>query len=199
MLNNLASNELQVATKLIFDGLSMAKSSMEQILQSPITIKTIDYGNTEKELPTVSPNEGDAVHIIKTSLIGELQGTSHLVFSEADVERICRACLPAKVLEEDTPENQMMRLGFLTEIDNMVAAAVITEFSNFLEVDIYGHVPTLQVVKANEVKQYFEDESKSFDSLIHFQAIFHGKELDISPDFVWIFQNELVDKIKQFV
>lgn len=197
MLNNFQENELEIATRLIFDGLSMAKSSMEQILQSPITIKTIDYGDENKKFPSVNIVPGSTLQIIKTGLIGDLKGTSHLIFTKKDVEKVCRACLPAKFLDENTPENQMMKLGFLTEIDNMVAAAVITEFSNFLGVDIYGMVPTMQLVKAEEVDVYFQEESKVFDSMIHFKAIFQGKELDISPDFVWIFQNELVEKIKQ--
>lgn len=200
MLNNFEEKEMQVATKLIFDGLSMAKSSMEQILQSPITIKKIDYSDENSVIPTFASGQGDSVHLIKTELIGDLKGISHLIFSEKDVASICQACLPAKVLEDDSPESKMMKMGFLTEIDNMVAAAVITEFSNFLGVDIFGHVPSLHVMKGSEVNEYLEKESNGLDSsIIHFKAIFHGAELDISPDFVWIFQNELVDKIKQLV
>ncbi len=199
MLNNFDKNELEVATKLIFDGLSMAKASMEQILQSPITIKKIDYSDEDKELPTFDANSGHEVHLIRTELIGELKGISHLIFTEEDVNRICKACLPGNVLDDDSPESQMMKMGFLTEIDNMVAAAVITEFSNFLGLDIFGHVPSLHVMKSNEVNDYLAKESTDIDSIIHFKAIFHGTELDISPDFVWIFQNELVQKIKQLV
>ncbi len=199
MLHNLEENELEVATKLIFDGLSMAKASMEQILQSPIGIKKIDYSDAEKKFPSVHEDQSGSLHIIKTNLIGDLKGTSHLIFSEKDVESIFKACLPPSILENDTPENRVMKMGFLTEIDNMVAAAVITEFANFLDLNIYGHVPSLQVVKIEEVEQYFVNESSEFDAIIHFKAIFHGSELDISPDFVWIFQKDLVERIKQQV
>ncbi len=199
MLDNLAQNELEVATKLIFDGLSMAKASMEQILQSPIAIRQIDYSDKNRKLPSVELQGNESLHVIKTNLIGDLKGTSHLIFSEKDVDSIYRACLPASVVDNDTPENQVMKMGFLTEIDNMVAAAVITEFANFLDLDIYGHVPSLQVMNAKDVEDYFVTESSEFDSIIHFKAIFQGTELDISPDFVWIFQNELVEKIKQQV
>ena len=94
MLNNFDKNELEVATKLIFDGLSMAKASMEQILQSPITIKKIDYSDENKELPTFDANNPKEVHLIRTELIGDLKGISHLIFTEDDVNRICAACLP---------------------------------------------------------------------------------------------------------
>lgn len=197
MLKSFEENEMEVATKLIFDGLSMAKASMEMILQSPITLKKISYGEKIGESPMIDSRDRQSVQVIKTELRGELKGTSHLIFSEEDVARVCEACLPSVVLESDSAQNQMMKTGFLTEIDNMVAAAVITEFSNFLGVDIYGHVPTLQIMKAEEVNDYLVNEATEFDSIIHFKAIFHGDELNISPDFIWIFQNDLVDRIKQ--
>lgn len=198
MLRNLKDNELEVATKLIFDGLSMAKASMEQILQSPITINKIDYGSEDKETSFYSKT-CDRVHLIKTELKGELKGTSHLIFSENEVTKIYEACLPEKILKDDSPASKMMKLGFLTEIDNMVAAAVITEFANFLNLDIYGHVPSLQVMKAGEVNSYIKSESTGYDAIFHFKAIFHGSELDISPDFVWVFQSEFVDKLKNVI
>lgn len=195
MLSNLKENELEIATKLIFDGLSMAKASMEQILQSPVTIKKIDYGNDENQTSFYSKT-GERVHLIKTELKGDLKGISHLIFSESEVAKIYKACLPEKIIQDDSPASKMMKMGFLTEIDNMVAAAVITEFANFLNLDIYGHVPSLQVMPATEVDAYIHNESNDFDTIIHFKAIFHGSELDISPDFVWVFQSEFVDKIK---
>ena len=199
MLENLKENELQVATKLIFDGLSMAKVSMEQILQSPVEIKRIDYGSDTQAVPDFRSKKCDNVHVIKTALIGQLQGTSYLIFTEKEVTSLYKACLPAELLAEDSPESTMMKIGFLTEIDNMVAAAVITEFSNFLGVDMYGHVPSLHVMDGEEVNGYLQKETNEIDSIVHFKAIFHNTEIDIAPDFIWIFQDEFVNKIKNAV
>ena len=200
MLDKLNENELEIASKLVFDGLSMAKKSMEMILQSPISINKIDYSDTvHVPLPTFEEAGEESVHVIKTELVGELKGTSHLIFREHEVAKIFKACLPANLLENDSPESRMMKMGFLTEIDNMMAAAVITEVSNSLGLEIYGHVPTLNVIKSQDVNKYLEKESGEFDSIIHFKALFHGDELDIAPDFVWIFQEEFVDKIKELV
>ena len=198
MMEHLNESELKVATKLIFDGLSMAKASMEQILQSPISIEKIDYDKNPEANRSYSDRDG-SVHLIKTELMGDLKGISHLVFSEAEVNKLYKACLPESVIFDDSKESSLMKLGFLSEIDNMVAAAVITEFSNFLGIEIYGKVPTLKVLSGSDVKAYLDEESKEFDSVVHFKAIFEGKELDIAPDFVWVFQNEFVDKIKDIV
>ncbi|MEM9895709.1 MAG: hypothetical protein AAF789_05020 [Bacteroidota bacterium] len=198
MISELNDSEMKVATKLIFDGLSMAKATMEQILQSPISIDQIDYKSPELALEKYNQSL-QQVHLIRTDLMGELKGTSHLIFSEEEVEKMYKACLPDKVVNDDSKEASIMKLGFLTEIDNMVSAAVITQFSNFLGVEIYGMVPTLKVMKANELNNYIESESSDLESMIHFKAIFNGKELDISPDFIWIFNNEFIDKIKSSV
>lgn len=194
----LNDSEMKVATKLIFDGLSMAKSSMEQILQSPINIEQIDYINAEIDLDRFGGANQD-VHLIKTELMGELKGTSHLIFSEKEVAKLYEACLPEKIAKDNSKESVIMKLGFLTEIDNMVSAAVITEFSNFLDVEIYGNVPSLKVLKATELNEFIVKESSEFESIIHFKAVFHGKELDICPDFIWVFHNKFVDKIKNLV
>ena len=53
MTHKLKDDEMQATTKLIFEGLSMAKSSMEQILQSPIAIKQIDYGNEVEKVGSI--------------------------------------------------------------------------------------------------------------------------------------------------
>lgn len=199
MLENLEENEVQVATKLIFDGLSMAKASMEMILQSPITLKKIDYGDPDHETPHFESKSAHKVHLVKTELKGELKGSCHLIFSDDDVDRINKACLPENVINDDSSQSKMMKMAFLTEIDNMVSAAVITEFANFLGLEIFGHVPSLHLMESTEVNNFLKSETSDFDSIIHFKAIFHGKELDISPDFVWIFNEKFVDKIKQAI
>jgi chemotaxis protein CheY-P-specific phosphatase CheC len=196
MLNNLKENEVEVATKLINDGLAMAKTSMEQILQSPITLKKVDFG-IDKEDVSKFRSDANNVNLIKTELLGELKGSCFLVFSESDVEKINKKCLPVNILEDDSEESKMMMLGFLTEIDNMVAAAVITEFANFLGVDIFGNVPSLHVLAKDKVNDFLAEETTSFDSVIHFKALFKGEELDISPDFIWIFNEKFMDKIKE--
>ncbi|MBC6400715.1 MAG: hypothetical protein GDA51_00090 [Ekhidna sp.] len=198
MIEDLNEDELKVATKLIFDGLSMAKSSMEQILQSPISIEKIEYGASDMDVAKFGRRDAK-MYVIKTELMGELKGTSHLIFSETEVSKLYQSCLPPSVANDDSNESKIMKLEFLTEIDNMVSAAVITEFSNFLGVEIYGKVPSLKVIKANEIENYLEEESSELEQVIHFKTVFEGKELDISSEFIWVFHNKFVDKIKGLV
>ncbi|MGB3465359.1 MAG: hypothetical protein WBA74_08815 [Cyclobacteriaceae bacterium] len=197
MLNNLKENEIQVATRLINGGLSMAKKSMEQILQSPITIQKIDYSKDSSAPHRYEEATGTNVHLLKTGLMGDLKGSCYLIFTAKEVDKINKACLPKQVLNDDSDQAKMMKMGFLTEIDNMVAAAVITEFSNLLGLELFGMVPSLHIVDAAEVNDYLSTESEQFDTVIHFKAVFHGEELDIMPHFVWMVQKEFMNKIRE--
>jgi chemotaxis protein CheY-P-specific phosphatase CheC len=198
MLENLDNKEIEVATKLIFDGLTMAKGTMEMVLQSPIVLEEVDYGSAD-DYKALFDKECENVHLIRTDLVGEMKGISHLIFSEEEVAKIYNACLPKNVLESNSPESEMMKMGFLTEIDNMVAAAVITEFANFLNIEIYGHVPSLKIMPASDVDKYIHEEAQDFDSIIRFKANFQGTELEIAPDFIWVFQHEFMDKIRNVI
>lgn len=198
MLDILKEKEIEVATSLINGGLTMAKSCMEQILQSPFDLEKIDYGKSD-QVPNFTSEKGGTLHLVKTELKGQLSGSCFLIFSQEEVDRINKVCLPEDVLVDDSEESRMMKTAFLKEMDNMVAAAVVTEFSNILGLELFGDVPTATVMDSEKVDEFLASESSVFESIIHFKALFKGKELDISPDFIWMFSNQFVDKIKNLV
>ena len=199
MSNNLREKEIEAATRLIKGALTMAKATLEQILQSPITLKKVAFGLENQRLSINNDPGAHNMSMIKTELRGELEGSCYLIFTEDDVNKIARACLPLAVLDDDSPESKMMMMGFLTEIDNMVSAAVITEIANSLSVELFGSVPSLHVMAPDKVNEYLANETSSYCSVIHFKAIFHGAELDISPDFIWIINEKFVNKIKEML
>lgn len=197
MVNNLKQADIQAASKLFGDAMTTARSSLEQILQSPITIKQIECNN--KPLSVMSEIEdGETVHVIKTGLLGQLKGMSYLIFSENDVTQVCRKCLPENILDDPTPQNQMMITGFLSEVDNMLSAAVVTKFADILNMEIYGGVPNVELSKAGELMEYLESELTT-GAFLHFQVAFHGPEMEISPDFFWILPEKFVHQLEKLI
>ncbi|MEP3386540.1 MAG: hypothetical protein ABJO02_00040, partial [Reichenbachiella sp.] len=91
---------------------------------------------------------------------------------------------------------RLMKLEFLTEIDNMVAGAVVTQLANFLDLEIYGNVPSLHVMQADEVNKYIKAESVVYNSKVEFRAVFGIPDLDVQPEFVWLLQENFIDKVK---
>ena len=112
------------------------------------------------------------VHLIKTELMGELKGASHLIFSEKEVNKLYKACVPESIVFDNSSQSAIMKEGFLSEIDNMVANAVITEFSNFLDIEIFGQEPSLKILDSSEVDDYLVEESKKLIQLFILKQYF---------------------------
>lgn len=189
--------EIQIATKLMSHGLSKAGMALQSVLNSPISIDAIDFSIVESsEDADYCTKKNTQAYLLKTVLVGELKGVCHLVFSEDEVEKIYSKCLPESVLITQSAQNDMMKEGFLTEIDNIVAAAVITQFANYLDLNVYGGVPTLQTMDAEVINDYITNESLDLKSIIKFKAHMQASELDIYPDFIWLLDDGFIEKIK---
>ena len=80
----------------------------------------------------------------------------------------------------------------------MVAGAVITEFANYLAVEVYGNVPSLHIMHAEEVNEYIHAEAVVYNSGIYFIATLEAADLGVKSDFVWLFQESFIDQLKGF-
>lgn len=189
MITQLNKNEYEVATRLMNGGFSSAKNSLEQILQTPIAIQHIENERFPTERLTT---EFEApVHILKTELRGEILGACYLLFTEEEVQKVLSLC--------PLGDEEAITSGFLKEVDNMVSAAVVAEFANYLGLLMYGDVPELLLQKPDAVHSYLRMEETSYDQVLHYKAIFNGPELAIAPHFVWMFHSHLLDKIKEIL
>ena len=198
MIDRLTEKEMSVAVDLINKGLNRAAGSLKMILNSAIEVSNIDFEvQVLNDEPQYSTKEDDnSIHILRTELAGEMKGVCHLVFTSEEVNKIYHKCLPKSVIESDKEDSQVMRLELLKEIDNIMAASVITEFANGLDVGIYGNVPSLHVMEASEVNKYIHAESLTFSPLIHFSSVFLTDDIDIKSDFVWLLEEAFINKIK---
>ncbi|UXP32070.1 hypothetical protein N6H18_17140 [Reichenbachiella agarivorans] len=199
MIEQLQGKEHQIATNLIKEGLDCASLTLSSILKTPIAIKKIDYGydSFQAVMSKTRANASDNYYLLRTGLIGELKGVCHLIFTAEEIAKINETCLPAAFQQSSSVEAAQLSEGFLTELDNIVAASVITQFSNYLDVDLFGHVPSLHIMPPSELEEYLGHEAEQFNNVVCFKANFIGEELDISPDFTWMFQDHFLNKIKE--
>lgn len=198
MREKMNAKEEKVATRLINYGLQKAASSLEQVLNSPISIKAIDFAIVDvKDVPKFHSKSGPDTYVLTTKLVGSLNGICHMILSKSEVGKVHAACLPENIIQSDSDEHKMLKRELLTEIDNIVAAAAITQFSDFLKLSMFGGVPGLQITHADKVDDYIRSESNDLDALIHFKAYIHGPELDIIPDFVWLIEEKFMEKVRE--
>jgi len=197
MLNNLTERENNATNKLLKFGLSKAALAFKSILGCETELKSIDTSLEQVgDVPQYCTKAEGKTHLLKTELVGDLKGFCHLIFSAQEVQKIQNACLPEEVLVNNNPETRLMKLEFLTEIDNMVAGSVVTQLANFLDLEIYGNVPSLHVMQAEEVNKYIKAETSVYDSKVEFRAIFSIPDLGIQPEFVWLLQESFINKVK---
>lgn len=198
MFNNLTERENSATDKLLKFGLSKAALAFKSILGTDATLNGIASDLEQVgDVPQYCTKTDGKTHLLKTELVGDVKGFCHLIFSENEVQKIQNAGLPEEVLINNNPETRLMKLEYLTEIDNMVAGAVVTQLANFLDLEIYGNVPSLHVMQADEVNKYIKAESGVYNSKVEFRAAFSIPQLDVQPEFVWLLQESFIDKVKE--
>ncbi len=198
-MTGLTEKEAVVARQIIAKGLEKAAESLTFFMNEPITLK--DFGNNELlENPPVELNkksEDKNILLLTTKVIGELKGVCCLVFSEEEADHLRKASLPPEIL--NSPEMMAeMRDGIMLEVDNIISASVITQFSNMLKVKIYGGVPDLKRVNYPEMENIIQEDINNELYLISFKTSFESAKVAFNPEFLWLFDQTFIDSIKQY-
>ncbi|MEM9829144.1 MAG: hypothetical protein AAF944_00820 [Bacteroidota bacterium] len=123
---------------------------------------------------------------LTSGIIGDMQGKSYLLLTQADCEAIFETCLPSS---GSANERRIMKEAIIKELDNTISAAVIAEFSNVLQINIYGDVPHLMAGTAKEVQlSILNDFTKQSRDDIYIFANTHflfEKNTTLRPRFFW--------------
>jgi chemotaxis protein CheY-P-specific phosphatase CheC len=88
--------------------------------------------------------------------------------------------------------------GIMLEVDNIISASVITQFSNLLKVKIYCGVPALRKVDSTELEKYLQEEINNEMYLVSFKTKFKSSHVSFAPEFIWLFDNTFVESIKNY-
>ncbi len=119
-----------------------------------------------------------------------------MIFSEEEADHLRSAALPAEIL--NSPEMMAeMSDGIMLEVDNIISASVITQFSNLLKIKIHGGVPSLEKVSYPEMESLVQEQMDKERFLINFRTSFESTKANFNPEFVWLFDNEFIECIKK--
>jgi len=195
----LTKKEATVAREIIAKGLGKAAESLTFFMNEPITLKDFK-GDELLENPQIALNkksEEKNILLLTTKVIGELKGVCCLVFSEEEADHLRRASLPPEILNSPEVMSEMSD-GIMLEVDNIISASVITEFSNMLKVKIYGGVPDLKRVNYSEMETIIQDDIDNELYLISFKTSFESSKVAFNPEFLWLFDKTFTDTIKKY-
>jgi chemotaxis protein CheY-P-specific phosphatase CheC len=88
--------------------------------------------------------------------------------------------------------------GILLEVDNIISASVITQFSNILKHKIYGGVPNIKKLNSEQLNQYIKGKLEEDMFVINFNTHFVSSYLNFSPQFLWLFDNSFAESIRNY-
>jgi chemotaxis protein CheY-P-specific phosphatase CheC len=199
-MENLNNNELLAARSIINIGLCKAAESLSFFMKEEISFNSLCFSvkRIEDGLDFTT-KRGTNIHLLITYVIGELKGVCCLVFSEEEANKLRHTALPKEVTENPVAMAEMSD-AILLEVDNIISASVITQFSNILKHNIYGGVPELKKFSCGGSLDAFVKSTFLQDMyVINFKIQFTSKLLNFSPEFVWLFDSTFLDSIRTFV
>ena len=192
----LNTSELDIAHEVLNIGLTKSGDSLSFFTKQKVFLQSIDFdtNNLSQIEPLISKKHANDITLLTTELKGELRGNCFLIFEQQEVEELLNVALPKSILEK--PEMKLeMGEAILKELDNIVSASMITQLSNLLDCQVYGDVPQLDIVKADQLQSVILDKSK-FEYLFCFKTEFRVQNLELKPSFIWGLDARFLDGIK---
>ncbi len=197
-MNALNKKEIAIAKKIIAAGLFKAAESLSFFMNETITLKDFENEQILSDSPWESSKKEESnIQFLTTKVIGDLKGVCCLIFSEKEADQLRSAALPPEILESPEMMKEMSD-DIMLEVDNIISASVITQFSNLLNVKIHGSVPGLKKVNYIEMKEFIANEINNELYLVSFKTSFESSNIVFNPEFVWLFDAAFTDSIKRY-
>ena len=201
MINDFEQVELDITKEIINIGIAKAADSLSffintktmiRLLQVDVQVNADEYFPLSRKYPTRKN------YLLTTEIRGELKGKAYLFFNEEEAEKVVSTNLPDSI-KNDPVQKAAMTEAFLLEIDNIITASVITQFSNMFQRKVYGDVPSLNILPGNEINSFLSSNHKKGMNLIYFNAQFITGSLEINPEFIWLMDDSFYAEIKKIM
>lgn len=191
-------DELLVAKEIIDKGLEKAAESLSFFMKEPIQRGELGYyENWGQHSWKLELKENPNIHLLTTEIIGELKGTCCLIFTEKEADQLRQTALPKDILENPKMMDQMSD-AIMLEVDNIISASVITQFSNILRTKIFGGVPNLKKMNFEQLNNFIESLPIGTYA-VNFKTNFMTSKGNFSPEFIWLFDSSFIVYIKKYM
>lgn len=189
--------QLEIVRDFLGETLDRASSAMGQMLRMRIKPELIGFGEGRWSSIQAFDDLGQfRVHVMKVMLKGSVGGAFYFLINSHEVETINRVCLPKQVEASTNSQSRQIKYGFISEIENMIAALATTEISEFLGVQLYGQVPETSVITGSVVNDFLRAEARANNANFYVRSILRGMNIEIQPHFVWMLDDEFKKILK---
>lgn len=193
----LTPTQLSLIGELVDGALKKAAGAMERMLKIRIRAEHVVF----RDGPLHHMTEFDLlgrfkVHLVKVSFKGEINGAFFFIINRHEVDLINKVSLPSGFHIDTRTEDKKMKHGFMSEIENMIASQSLEEISEFLGVQLIGAVPEISIFQGGEVNRYLQNENHTLGTSFHMSSVLRGVAVNISPYFIWMFDQKFIDLIR---
>lgn len=199
MAVELSKVELDITKEIINIGLSKAADSLSFFIKDKVLIQHLDLQiNSTSYAPLSRKQEAGKTYLLTTNILGDINGKSYLVLNDTEVEKFVGTNIPDSIKNNDVEKSKMTD-ALLLEIDNIITASVVTQFSNILRFKMYGGVPMLDTFQQDQLNTHLNDSNPDQCNVMYFNSRFITKNLDINPEFIWLMGDKFFTGVKNVV
>lgn len=192
-IKQLTEEQHEIVAELVSNALSKAITSMEQMLKIRVNAKHVHFdvgplGN----IPELDLLGRFKAHLVKLVFSGDIRGAFYFVILDHEVDLINSVCLPEEFKSDKRTETKLMKHGFMSEIENVIAALSIKEISEYLGVQLELKVPQIQIMPGDKINEFFEKENRVYKTAFHVKSVLEGVVVNVAPFFIWIVDDNFV-------
>lgn len=182
-------NENQIKARTILES-SIIRSAkcLSEMINCKVHIEELSIVFQSTMHDSLRDNQENGAVLLKTEIVGPIAGINYAIFSKEEVKLLCDQVLDG---EMDKEQYQVFMIGFLKEMENILAAAVISEIANQLDEAIFGDVPKIEAVKGQSVTDAINREVAALVPDTVISCEFKVPEVNIAPRIFWFFDESL--------
>jgi chemotaxis protein CheC len=133
--------EKDIIKEILNIGLARAADSFAVIAKDIVLLKVPDLLLTDPKEVIAQVVKYEATHvIIQSDIKGDFNGSTLMLFSGDQIERLSQVCLRMEYKYDGTEISDMQE-SLLLEISNIITGALVTQLANILKANIYGSPP----------------------------------------------------------
>ncbi len=162
-------------------ALANAAKSFAKMLQDEVILQHLALHLSPSDVLHSVKLDEDKYFVLRTEIVGQMKANSFLIFSDNNATKTYKALLPKSLIG-----NPEMREAMLLEVDNILAASVVTKYADILNRKITGHIPEIQTYSPEMVAQIIPTQLQQHMDF-SFRVNFQAQKTGISAEFVCFF------------
>lgn len=179
--------------EVLGSGIDKTVGSLGVMIDQEVEIMEIELKRDPSFL-IENTTDSDEIILLRTQLVGEVAGLNYFLISKEEAKTISDAIFSEEL--DDGSHLEELTTEFLKEVENVMAAATISELADKLDLSMFGDVPRMQSLSLREISEIMSAESNQFGTALQLNCKLSVPGLQIYPVYVWLFNKSFLKTIE---